>query len=459
MFKPHISGHFFLLLTFFFIAFAASGQPKGVFNMQGVVTDSTSKHPLQYVSVTLYHASDTTLADGTVTNEKGVFRLSGLHAGTYLLRVSFVGFQTFTKGIMLSQESQMVDMTIMLQRTAQYLEALTIQGSRTEKVMMIDETRIRVGQNAAVVTGNITDILKEQPGITIDAENTLYLRGNRNILILIDGRPTTLEMLNAIPASSVESIGIITNPDVKQDAEGTGGIIHIVMKQNTQQGVTGSVNLNYGFHHKINGGANLQWGKKKWNLSVNYTGKNEHNEVNSYLLRSLKTEPLHLEQQIRSLQHIPVHTASIFFQGRPVTGHFITAGLRLNFPGLHNSQSIIGQEIHNADTSFYYRRNEFTFSRKNIEGNLGYKKVFEKNRHELNAEISYSRTKGSRPAEYFIEEVLSHRSEGGGAPSVASVQLDYLKAYSKNGRVESGIKQFARWNTFRYSFFDLESSV
>jgi outer membrane receptor protein involved in Fe transport len=96
------------------------------------------------------------------------------------------------------------------------------------------------------------------------------------------------------------------------------------------------------------------------------------------------------------------------------------------------------------------------FSRKVIEGAFSYKKTFEKGRHELSVDAVFSRTKGSRPYQYYIDDVFSQKSSGGGAPTNAALQVDYLKAVSKNGKIESGLKAFVRWNNFIYNFYDLD---
>ena len=134
--------------------------------------------------------------------------------------------------------------------------------------MTIEKTKINIAQNISSVSGNVTDVLKSQSSVSVDGENNVYLRGNKNILILMDGIPTTISSLNSIPASTIETVEIITNPDAKYDSEGTGGIINIVTKRQNVSGVSGAVSLNYGFNNRINGG-----------LSFNYSKENTSNQT------------------------------------------------------------------------------------------------------------------------------------------------------------------------------------
>ena len=137
------------------------------------------------------------------------------------------------------------------------LAEVQVTGKMNEKQVSIEKTRINVSQNISAVSGNVTDVLKSQSSINIDADNNIYLRGNSNILILMDGKPTTVSSLNSIPASNIENIEIVTNPDAKYDAEGTGGIINIITKK-SNTGLNAATTLNYGINNRINGGISAQ---------------------------------------------------------------------------------------------------------------------------------------------------------------------------------------------------------
>jgi iron complex outermembrane recepter protein len=141
-------------------------------------------------------------------------------------------------------------------------------------------------------------VLRSQSSITIDANDNIYLRGNGNILILMDGKPTTISALNSIPSSSIESVDLVTNPDVKYDAEGTGGIINIVMKKQSTSGMSGAVSLNYGFNNRINGGLNFNLRKGIWDIGFSYNGKFERANIHSNLTRQLYSQSTITGQEI-----------------------------------------------------------------------------------------------------------------------------------------------------------------
>jgi outer membrane cobalamin receptor len=187
------------------------------------------------------------------------------------------------------------------------LNEVQIKATRSEKQINIEKTKINVAQNIASISGNITEILKSQSSVNIDGENNIYIRGNKNILILIDGIPTTVANLNSIPASNVDNIEIITNPDAKYDAEGTGGIINIVTKRQNISGISGATSLNYGIFNKINGGLSLNYSKGIWDIGVNYNGKYEKTDVQSNLTRELYAQNVLVNQNIKSTQINPTH--------------------------------------------------------------------------------------------------------------------------------------------------------
>lgn len=426
--------------------------------ISGKLLDNTNKEAIEYASVVLYRLPDTTMVTGVITNSEGVFAFDKIPQGNYLIKSSFVGYETLTKAVEINKTPFQFPEALYMTPSTLTLDEVTISETRSEKQITVEKTTVNVAQSIAQASGNVTDILKNQPGVNMDAENNIYLRGNKNILVLIDGVPTTATSLNSIPSSSVDNIEIITNPDVKYDADGTGGIINIVTKRdNRTQGTSGRATLNYGIYNKINGGLNLQFKKGIWGLDLSYNGRYENTHIKSDLTRDLLIQNTLLEQQIDANQTNSTHTAALLLSAMPNNTETYVLIVRGMFPKLVNEQNIQGTQTHSlSNTTIFNRRNDITFSRKVIEAAFSYKKAFEKNRHELSFDAAFSRTKGDRPNQYFIENILVQKSTGGGAPTNATLQADYLKSVSKNGKIEAGVKGFIRWNNFKYTFYDLD---
>ena len=450
----------FLILILFFTLFnfVSFGQEYKYYSINGVLVDIDNKQPIEFASVAIYQTSDSVLITGTITNAKGEFIFKNLLPGSYLIKSNSVGYMTALRNVEISNASVTLPEPIYLRSLALHLGEFEVSASRTEKEISVEKTKINVAQSISAISGNITDVLKSQPSISIDGEDHVYLRGNKNILLLIDGVPTTVSGLNSIPASHVESIEIITNPDVKYDAEGTGGIINIVTKRETLSGTSGAASLNYGIYNKINGGLNLNYSKGIWDIGISYNGKYEKNDIQSSLMRELYAQNLFVEQDIQSIQRNSNHTLGLLFNTKPTKKDLFSLSLKYMSPHLNNIQSITGQQLEDTLPEFHFnRKNNITHSRKTFGTTLSYKRIIEKNKHELSFDASFSRTKGSRPAEYHIENVLLQKSFGGGRPTNMSIQADYMKSLFKTGKIEFGLKGFSRWNNFNYYFYDLES--
>lgn len=444
-----------ILVLFYQDSFA---QETKSYSVSGVLKDFANHAPIEFASVAIYKIPDTVLITGTITNAKGEFVLTNLPPCSYLIKSSFVGYQTDLHTVEITHTSVNLATPLYLSAASLSLNEVQVTASQNEKQVSIEKTKINIAQSISAVSGSITEVLKNQASVSIDAENTLYLRGNKNILLLIDGVPTTLSALNSIPSSNVGSIEIMTNPDAKYDAEGTGGIINIVTKRQNLAGMSGVASINFGILDRLNGGVSINYMKSIWDFGVNYSGRYEVAEIRSNLWRELFAQHVLVYQDIVSAQTNSTHSFAFVVNAKPTKKDIYSIGFKYVTPKLNNVQSITGQQF--ADTIpaiSFHRKNDITFSRKTIESTLSYKKIMEKNKHELSFEASFSRTKGSRPAQYYIENVLLQKSHGGGAPTNMVFQADYLKSLFKTGKMEFGLKGFSRWNNFNYYFYDLDT--
>jgi outer membrane receptor protein involved in Fe transport len=445
----------FLLSCFAIVSF---GQVNGSYEITGVVVDSASKQPIEYASVAVYKKKDSLLVSGSISNLNGEFVIKGVPAGKYILKSNFIGYKTGKRPVDIVNASVNMDHPIELSITSLNLTEVQITDKQNAKQVSIEKTKIDISQNISAISGNITDVLKSQSNITIDAEDNVYLRGSNKILLLIDGRPTTVSSLNSIPSSSVENIEIVTNPDAKYDAEGTGGIINIITKRKMIEGFSGSATINYGFLTRINSGLNLNYSKSIWDVGFSYSGRYEKAIINSILERELILQQVQVNQDIHSTQVSPTHNASLSLSVKPGKKNIVSAGIKFIQNNLHNTQEISGQQTNDTlPATEFKRRNEVAWNRTSLEGSLSYKRVIVRNKHEISVDAFYSQTKGSRPADYYIDDQFQQKSDAGGKPTNISLQADYIKTLFKKGRMEAGLKAFSRWNNFNAHFYDWDS--
>jgi outer membrane receptor protein involved in Fe transport len=444
-----------LFISFWCIGLTLSAQGKNDFLVSGTVVDTITKQPIEYVSLALYGINSSKPINGTITNNKGEFTIQGLPAGKYILKASFVGYKNKVKPIEISNTGSYHFDPIELNSSTVNLQEVQITGRQSEKQINIEKTKINVSQNISAGSGNITEVIKSISSISIDANNNIFLRGNGNILILIDGKPTTVSSLNSIPASNVENIEVITNPDAKYDAEGTGGIINVVMKKQNVSGTNGIVTINYGIENRFNGGIGLGFKKYKWDINFNYNIRYEKQTIHSNLNRQLYFEPLKIDQIIKSTQITPTQIAEISIAYKPNKKNWLATSAKIILPELTNKQNIFNTQYYDTlPAKTFNRRNDIQFLRKTVEASLSYRKIFEERKNELSFDATYSHTKGNRPADYYVNNEFIQKADGGGAPSNISLQVDYLKQIFNTGKIESGLKGFSRWNTFYYHFYD-----
>lgn len=235
---------------------SASSQdiPENI-NLEGIiygqVIDGDSGVPIEYATIALYNMLNDEVAQGTITDKNGNFKLENISLGVYSLEITFVGYKkTRINRILIRPNKYEIFLgTIELEASVEQIEEVTITGEKQEVLYKIDRKIINISQDVAARGGSVVDALEGMPSVKTDMEGNLTLRGSSNYTVLIDGKPTPFsgsDALQQIPANAVENVEIITNPSAKYDPEGEVGIINVIMKKDFSDGVTGMVNTSYG---------------------------------------------------------------------------------------------------------------------------------------------------------------------------------------------------------------------
>jgi len=266
---------------------AESAVVSGV--IKGKVIEATSNSPMEYATVTLYYAKDSTMVDGMITNTEGYFEFKKLDAGEYNIIIRFMGFRkVFIAGILITDKSQVSDVGIVsLRADVTSLDEVEIVGEKPLVEYKIDRKVVNVDQQLQAQGGTAVDVLERIPSIKTDLDGNVELRGSSSFTVLIDGKPSIMtgsDALNQIPASAIDKIEIITNPSAKYDSDGTAGIINIITKKNSLKGLSGIVNLSAGNSPDYSGSVMLNYRTKKtsFSLGVDYGNRNMTGHRNSY---------------------------------------------------------------------------------------------------------------------------------------------------------------------------------
>lgn len=443
----------FVFVQLFLVIPLLYGQDKTSI-IQGKVTEQNNE-PVMYASVVLKNDKKE-IQSGAITDTSGAFKLQGNYKGKYLLEISFIGYSTKTVNLDCTGQKVCNLGRIILKEDALQLGEVTITGKQVEKSVSIEKTKINTAQHISAATGSIIDVLRSASSVSVDNDENISIRGNKNVLILIDGIPTTLGSLSAIPAANTQSIEIVTSPDVKYDSEGTGGIINIITKRTQLSGFNGMTSANYGFNDKMNGNVILNWAKNKWNIGINYNGKYEKDEIESELFRLFHKTTNTIEQSIHSDQTAKNHALGFNLVYRLSEKNNLSFDWKLISRHLNNMQSFDNRYTTTNGISSVHRLNDINFKRDAFEGAIGYKTKFVPDVSEMNFLLSVSRTRGRRPFYYYEDGEPVQKSLSKGHPLNAAFQTDYVLKKLK-GTWETGLKMSYRENNIDYTFYDFNA--
>ncbi|MDR0790339.1 MAG: TonB-dependent receptor [Bacteroidales bacterium] len=237
----------------------------------GKITDDVTDDPLLYASVQVLNSKDSSLVTGAASDINGVFNLS-CASGKYIFKFSYVGYKDIFQSITISKTSTDLGV-IKMQSSTTSLGLLEVTAQKSMVEYKLDKRVINIDQNFVTAGGDAADVLQSLPSVSVDDDGSVTLRGNSNVKVLVDGKPSELlgndlaTVLAQIPASSIESIEEITNPSAKYDPEGMSGIINIKLKEKGSRGLNGNVS--------ISGGSALQKFIPRSNASfaINYSTK------------------------------------------------------------------------------------------------------------------------------------------------------------------------------------------
>ncbi|MFD1062639.1 TonB-dependent receptor domain-containing protein [Winogradskyella litorisediminis] len=255
-----------LLLAFCFFVFSQE------ISLKGTVVDE-NKQPLSYVNVLVLNAEDESFMKGTSTDDNGVFELSNLTAGDYILKVSFIGFKTVSLPISISANKILPN--IILVEDAESLDAVTVTAKRPTITRKPDRLTFNI-ENTALTEGTTLQVLKSTPGVIV-SEGSINIKSTPATIFINNRRmqltsDELIQLLESAPANSIKSIDVITNPPASYDAD-SGSVINIIMSKNLVTGYRGSVSANYtqGVFPRYNASTSHYFKNNKINFNLNYS--------------------------------------------------------------------------------------------------------------------------------------------------------------------------------------------
>jgi hypothetical protein len=238
----------------------------------GKVVDTRTNQPLEYATI-IINNTETEKVSGGITDLNGEFSIE-MPKATYQISVAFISFESakFPKEKITSNKDLGI---IKLAEATNGLNEIFIVAEKTTVDIRLDKKIFNIGKDLSIRGGNASDVLGNVPSVQVDVEGNVSLRGNENVTILIDGRPSALvgmngaDALRQIPAEAIEKVEVITSPSARYDAEGTAGILNIILRKNKLVGFNGSIQLDLGIPERVGTAFNANWRTEKWNYFTN----------------------------------------------------------------------------------------------------------------------------------------------------------------------------------------------
>ena len=258
--------------VFALAATTAFSQENNQLLVTGTVVEKTTNTPLEYASITLESVSDPNNITGDISDASGKFTIP-VTADTYQIRIEYLGYKTFI--IDAKDISTSINLgTIQVEGDSEVLENIVVQARRAAVELKLDKRIYNVADDNIVKGGTASDVLDNIPSVEVDSEGNVSLRGNESVKVLIDGKPSGLasniaDALKMIPSESLDRVEVITNPSARYEAEGGAGIINIVLKKGTNNGVNGSVTANISDPLSYGANASINYREKDYNLYTN----------------------------------------------------------------------------------------------------------------------------------------------------------------------------------------------
>jgi outer membrane receptor protein involved in Fe transport len=427
---------------------------------------------MEYATVGIFSHRDSSLITGTITDASGSFILNELPYGMFYVELSFIGYKkSRISKIRITPNNKVIDLgVIKLEPTYASLEQVEVVADRPHVEYKIDRKVITVSEDVSSAGGTAVDVLENTPSIQTDVEGNVTLRGSSNFRVLVDGKPSILEgseALQQIPASSIQSIEIITNPSAKYDPDGMAGIINVIMKKQKQRGFGGIFNASIGTK-----------GKYATDFLLNYRAGNVNffGGINFDDRKFSGTGLMNRESYLRD---------TLFYVDSDGDREFRREGLEFR-GGLDyniNAKHSLTLSANTGDRSFtrssfsdyheysvpaltdqwYNNQDIFKVNNNYYSLNLDYQIKFDQLGHELLTSVYYNTNQGINTSDTEEDTAniigtgtLRQRSRQDEAENELRIKADYVKPFANNGKIEAGYQSRIDLNQTDFVFEDYD---
>jgi outer membrane receptor protein involved in Fe transport len=407
-------------------------------SVAGKVIDKKTNQPMEFVTIAI--KENNIVISRSVTSDKGTFQIKNLELKKYTVEIQYMGYKTVNNPIALTAANTHVSLgSIAMEEEAIELKSVEIVSEKSTIEQKIDRKVINVGKDLISAGSTAAEIMNNIPSVSVDQQtNAISLRGNPNVRVLIDGKPTTIDtaqLLQQIPSSSIKQIELITNPSAKYNPEGMSGIINIVLNKNTKIGLNGSINngVTFGITPKLNSSVDMNYRNGKINWFANYglnTGKRTNygfintteaglEDFQDYTFTRNNTSQLAkigFDIYINEKNTLSFYTNQNLFKGK--------SGSLSTIDFVDPSKADINQTFNNKVDNYSQTYN------------VDYKKNFKKEGHNIELEANYSDGDNKEDAFYSdprTNYITNKRNN-------TLINLDYVNPLSETLKLELGLE-------------------
>lgn len=443
----------FLFLTLLFSAYINSQENN--LTISGKIIDSDFNTPLEYATISIYDSKKQNLINGVISDNSGFFSIE-LTKGLYDLKIEYISFETKTLEKIDVQNS--IDLGIIsLSINENLLDEIEVIGEKTEIEIKLDKTVYNIGKDLTLKGSSVSDVLDNLPSLEVDIDGNVSLRGNQSVRILINGKPSGLvgissnDALKQFPSESVEKVEVITSPSARYNAEGTAGIINIVLRKNKLAGLNGSASLNLGDPRRVGISTNLNFRTKKISLFGNI-GDNSTKYINGfkneteYFTAREKNNFLYENGERNSEINSNYYNGGIEYFFNEKTS-FVASFVNSSSDGLTNTSNLIDQTFDNIN-SLSERLEDENEIDENKEFSFNFSKKFNDNGHELTIdyqkeksfEIESSSILNSKLKPIYVR-YLSEKIKTDENQNSELYKIDYVLPIGEEGQFEAGFRR------------------
>lgn len=444
------------------VIFAQTIAPKA--KISGLLLDEQGK-PMDYATVTLLKAQDSSVVKGTLSNETGSYTFEHITTGNYIIKATVVGYEKAVTGPLKVTES-MPTLTVPALKMLLGTHALNTVSVTSSKPLIerkIDRTVMNV-ENSVLAAGNSAmDILERAPGVSIDKDDNISLKGKQGVTVMINDKLTYLTsaqlatLLRSTDGTTIQSIEIITNPSAKYDAAGNSGIINIKLKKNKQAGTNGSITVGAGYGEDWKDNSTLSLNHKEGNLNIfgSFSHNDNHRSQDIGIKRVItdgtgKTTYFNQFSRLPQTNHNNSYRlgADYNLSSKNTIGFLVSGYFNGEQDNIDNGTNI-GPNFMQVDSSLHtVSTNHQTYH--NIAVNLNDTYKIDTAGQELTFDFDYSKFKNNNTAKYMTDFFLADGSPlkasaylGNLTPSDIDIhtgKVDYTYPITKSVKFESGLK-------------------